>query len=151
MPNKKITYRRATFKDIEDIVKFVDFWLSGRAKAKGIKTGGNDYFVTKNQHKRYLKSCYVLLAIKEKKIVGWGVREKSSVLIHLLISGEQRGQGIGKKMMKMLKPDIIRSKSDQQTENPASFYEKLGYMKFASTTKVGKKANIDMMVKRTNG
>ena len=67
-------------------------------------------------------------------------------MIHLLIAADQRGKGIGKEMLRQLNPDIIRSKSDQMTGNPASFYEKNGYV-LCNTIQVGKKRNIDLMMK----
>ena len=139
----KIIYRRAKHSDLDDIVKFVDWWLAGRAVKEG---GGNDYFVTRKQHLSYTKNCIVLLAMLGDKIVGWGVVEQSNVMIHLLIAADQRGKGIGKEMLRRLNPDIIRSKSDQMTGNPASFYEKNGYI-LCDTIQVGKKRNIDLMMK----
>lgn len=150
MSNKKITYRRGCRKDLETIRQFVDFWLSGRAKAKGIKNAGNDYFVTYNQHQAYLKNCIVWLACDGDKLVGWGVNQRTNVMIHLLVAADYRGHGIGAKLLKLMNPDIIRSKSDQITGNPAGFYEKYGYMKIVPKTMVGKKKNIDLMVKKAN-
>ena len=141
-----IKYRRASMKDLQNIRKFVDFWLSGRAMNKGIKNAGNDYFVSIGQQKSYLKNCIVLLAHYKNKIVGWAVKERTNVLIHLLVAADCRGMGIGKEMMSQLKPDIIRSKSDQQTGDPAPFYEMLGYKRI-SDVKVGKKKNIEFMSK----
>lgn len=143
----EIEYRRARKSDLYDIQKFVDFWLSGRAKSQGIKNSGNDYFVTINQHKSYLRNYIVYLALENKKIIGWGVKERSNVLIHLLIAADKRGLGIGAKLLKLLNPDVIRSKSDQQTGDPASFYEKYGYMRI-SDIKIGRKENIEFMVKK---
>jgi hypothetical protein len=145
----KLTYRYAVRTDRRAIQKFVDFWLSGRAKAKGIKGGGNDYFVTRNQHKGYLHNSIVLICECEDAVVAWAVKTKKNVLIHLLVDARQRGRGIGAKMLATLNPDIIRSKSDQLTGDPAPFYEKYGYMRFLPENKVGKKDNIDLMVRRT--
>jgi GNAT superfamily N-acetyltransferase len=149
MPDKKIEYRRANHKDFKSICDFVDFWLSGRARSLGIKKAGNDYFVTRRQQRAYLKNCYVWLALENNKVVGWAVKQRNNVMIHLLISAEHRGLGIGSKLLEIMNPDIIRSKSDQMTGDPAGFYEKYGYMKIAPNTLLGKKKNIDLMVKRT--
>jgi len=146
---EKIIYRRAEHSDLEDIRIFVDYWLAGRAKLAGIENAGNDYFVTTKQHQQYIKNCVVLLAFINKKMVGWAVKERNNVLIHLLIDATQRGKGIGRTMLKELDPDIIRSKSDQQTGNPAGFYEKYGYI-LCGTIQVGKKRNIDLMMKDTS-
>lgn len=147
MPDKKnIIYRRATRNDLVPVRSFVDFWLSGRAKGQGIKNAGNDYFVTTNQHKAYFRSCIVYVALDGEKIVGWAVKQRSNVLIHLLVAGDYRGKKIGRELMDRIKPDIIRSKTDQQTGDPFSFYEKLGYRKIGRV-KVGKKKNIEFLTK----
>jgi hypothetical protein len=139
----EIIIRKVTVEDFENVCNFVDKWLSGRAIAEG---GGNDYFVSKEQHKSYFKNCHVLIALDNNKIIGWGVKEKSGVLIHLLVAGDYRGKGIGGMILKELNPQIIRSKSDQQTGDPKEFYMKYGYKSF-SANKVGKKSNIELMTK----
>jgi GNAT superfamily N-acetyltransferase len=121
MSNKrKIEYRRASFRDIKDIRIFVDYWLSGRALRVGFNNAGNDYFVTPMQHKAYLKSQIVYIALENNEIVGWGVKDRNNVLLHLLVAADKRGLGIGRKILNILNPDVIRSKSDQQTDDPAS-------------------------------
>lgn len=66
MPDKKqITYRKANSSDLRAVIDFVDFWLAGRAKSKGIKNGGNDYFVTRNQHQSYIRNAIVRVGKKE--------------------------------------------------------------------------------------
>lgn len=142
--DKQIVYRRATQKDLNDIISFVDKWLSGRATKEG---GGNDYFVTKAQHKAYLKGSIIILAIINDKIVGWGVKYINNALIHLLVSAEHRGKGIGGELLRQLNPDIIRSKTDQSTGNPAEFYEKHGYFA-CKCSKVGRKNNIELFMKK---
>jgi N-acetylglutamate synthase-like GNAT family acetyltransferase len=143
----KITYRRARWSDLKPISQFVDFWLSGRAKNQGIKNAGNDYFVSTSQHKSYLKKCTVFLAESKKTIVGWAVKERTNVLIHLLVAADMRGYGIGTELLRRLNPDIIRSKTDQQTGDPGPFYEKNGYINIGASL-VGKKRNIQFMCKR---
>lgn len=138
-----ITYRNVKKEDFINVCKFVDKWLSGRALKEG---GGNDYFVTKNQHKSYFKNCTVIVALDKNKIIGWGVKGKNNVLNHLLIDANYRGKGIGKELMKILNPSIIRSKSDQMTGDPKEFYEKMGY-KSTIDRKIGEKNNIELMTK----
>jgi len=88
------------------------------------------------------------LAFDKKKLVGWAVKRlKTNVLFHLLIDPDYRGMGIGAKLLEILKPDIVRSKSDQMTGDPAAFYEKNGYVT-ASKTFVGKKRNIQFMARK---
>lgn len=143
MAMQKIIYRKVVKNDFDDVTKFVDKWLSGRAIKEG---GGNDYFVTKNQHKSYFKNCHVWIALDDKKIVAWVVKEKTNILIHLLVAADYRKMGIGQELMRIINPDIIRSKSDQMTGNPNKFYQKMGY-KSINKSMVGTKKNIELMTK----
>lgn len=129
-----IIYRPARIDDLDSISHFTDWWISGRGKTRGVAGAVNDYFITKRQHKKYIEKYETLLAFRGAMIVGWAVLEPSGVLIHLLVAGHRRGQGIGKAMMLILRPKVIRSKSDQSTGNPIRFYEKLGYRKVRSET-----------------
>lgn len=143
MDVSKFQYRKVKKIDFDKVTKFVDKWLSGRAIKEG---GGNDYFVSYNQHKSYFKNCHVWIIIDKNEIIGWGVKEKSNILIHLLISAKYRGLGLGAKLLKIMNPDIIRSKSDQMTGDPKDFYIKMGY-KTVFKNKTGKKKNIDLLTK----
>lgn len=145
----KITYRKPKdAADLEACIKFTDDWLAGRKRSAGDMRAGDDYFVTPTQHKNYLKSAYVLLAFNKKKLIGWAVKwSKTNTLFHLLIDPDYRGLGIGAKLLKILDPDIVRSKSDQMTGDPAAFYEKHGYIS-GSEIFVGKKRNIQFMVRK---
>lgn len=127
-----IIYRQARIDDLDSISRFTDWWISGRGKAKGVVGAVNDCFITKKQHKKYIEKYETLLAFRGAIIVGWAVKGHNEVLIHLLVAGHRRGQGIGKAMMLILRPKVIRSKSDQSTGNPIGFYEKLGYTKLRS-------------------
>ena len=143
-----IEYRLAKGKDYKSIVEFTDYWLAGRAKAKGVKNAGDDYFITRRQHVNYLKRYYVMIAIdtKSNKLIGWAVMMQSRVLIHLLVASNYRGKGIGKEIVKRLEPYIVRSKSDQSTGDPLEFYKKMNY-EIISKSKIGKKKNIDVLRK----
>ena len=142
----KIIIRRVVKSDFENVRKFVDKWLSGHGPAELRKGGGNDYFVSKQQHRDYFKNCSVYIALDNDNVIGRGVKEKTNILIHLLIDANYRGRGIGQKMMKIINPDIIRSKSDQSTGDPKKFYEKLGY-KSVTPGKTGRKKNIELLTK----
>lgn len=144
---RQIVYRRATMVDCENCVRFTDAWLAGRQKTKGHPLAGNDYFISWGQYKSYLRTRHVLLALDQSEIVGWAVMERTRVLIHLLVHGDYRGHEIGGALLSRLNPDIIRSKQDQTTGDPASFYERNGYMKM-SELRVGKKRNIELFAKR---
>jgi len=142
----KICYRLAVPSDIILITQFVDYWLSGRGQKEKAIGAVNDYFVSNKQHKDYLRKFTVLLALDDSTIVGWAVKTKPNTLIHLLIAGNYRGQGIGREMVRIMAPDFIRSKVDQSTGNPKRFYTKLGF----STTEgplVGKNNNIELLAR----
>jgi len=127
-----IIYRKARIDDLDPISHFTDWWISGRGKAKNVPGAVNDCFITKPQHQKYIQKYETLLAFRGVMIVGWAVKGHNEVLIHLLISGPYRGQGIAKAMMSILRPKVIRSKKDQSTGDPIEFYEKLGYRKIKS-------------------
>ncbi|MFZ2149265.1 MAG: GNAT family N-acetyltransferase [Sedimentisphaerales bacterium] len=124
---EKVDYRRAGINDVERICKFVDFWLSGRGMKKGAPGAVNDYFVSVGQQRKYVKKYTTLIALLGDEIVGWAVMEPAGTLIHLLVKGDIRGKGIGKKMVQILEPKTVRSKSDQSSGDPIGFYEKIGY------------------------
>jgi len=138
-----ITYRPASGDDLPEICKFVDFWLAGGAKRLKIPGGGSDYFVPKGQQIGYLKYKTTYLAIFDGDIIGWAVKSKNKTLIHLLITPDFRGKGIGGHLLSILDPEFVRSKSDQSTGDPKKFYEKHGYEVVEAS--VGKHENIDIM------
>lgn len=139
----EIEYRNATSDDHAAICAFVDYWLTGGGKADHIQGAGHDYFVRHGQQADYLKKYTVLLALLSGEIVGWAVKTKKNVLIHLLIAATFRGQDIGSEMLRRMKPDVVRSKFDQSTGDPGPFYTKHGFVK-AIPEKVGKKLNIEI-------
>lgn len=143
MQNATVEYRKVVPSDFDSVCVFVDKWLSGRAVKEG---GGNDYFVSRAQQREYFAHCHVYLGLVDGEIIAWGVKERTGVLIHLLVNPHYRGQGIGKEMMKRMSPDIVRSKTDQMTGNPKTFYEQCGY-KSVSNSLVGKKKNIEFMTR----
>jgi len=138
-----VTYRSALPKDLPDICKFVDFWLSGGAKRLGIPGGGRDFFVPHGQQAGYLKYKTTCLATYLDKIIGWSVKSRNETLIHLLVSAEYRGKGIGTHLLSILNPQLVRSKSDQSTGDPKSFYQKHGYEVIEAGQ--GKHKNIDIL------
>ncbi len=148
MPIQNITIRYATQDDLTNIYKFVDFWLSGRAIEEGCKDGGKDFFIPHGQHKAYLKNYKVALAVNDDEIIGWGVIQRDNTLIHLLVSGDYRGYGIGKQLLIFLNPKAVRSKTDQSTGNPNAFYESQGYTEHTQS-QIGKHKNIDVLIKPT--
>lgn len=142
----EVVYRKAVIEDLPAIVAFVDFWLTGGGVADGVSGAGHDFFVPYGRHKAYLEKYQVLLAICEGSIVGWAVKTKKGVLIHLLVAGTFRGNGIGGEMLGRMSPEVVRSKFDQSTGDPSGFYRKHGYIK-ASSERLGKKKNIDIFAR----
>ena len=142
----EVEYRNAEISDLNAIVAFVDFWLTGGGLADGVSGASHDFFVPYGRHKAYLVKYQVLLAIYGGEIVGWAVKTKKGVLIHLLVAGTFRGNGIGGEMLRRMDPDSVRSKFDQSTGDPSGFYRKQGYVK-ASGTRLGKRQNIDIFTK----
>lgn len=136
--------RKATKEDLPAIIQFVDYWLAGRGKSRGEHLAGNDYFVSPRQHRKYLNHYDVVLAINKRQIVGWAVKQHQQTLIHLLINGNFRGRGIGQRLLKALDPRLIRCKTDQQTGDPTSFFEKHGYKRL-SNIKIGRRRQISLL------
>lgn len=144
-----IEYRKASESDLDAIVAFVDYWLTGGGQADGIPGATHDYFVREGQQKSYLAKYDVMLATLAGEIVGWAVKTNRGVLIHMLIAATFRGRGIGGEMLRRLRPLAVRSKYDQKSGDPAAFYEKQGFVK-VQAERVGKKKNIDIFVKASD-
>jgi len=135
---QNINFRKATVTDLEKIRIYTDFWLSGRGKK--IKAAGavNDYFISPRQHKKYITKYTVHIALEDEKIIAWAVIDNKNTLINFLIAGDKRNQGLGKKLLNIIQPQIIRSKSNQSSGNPAAFYEKCGYIKTGTEKPTGR-------------
>lgn len=139
----EIKYRKAVMEDLEAIVRFVDYWLAGGAEKDKVPGATHDFFVPQGRQANYLAKYDVLLAICERAIVGWAVKTQRNILIHLLVAVPFRGKGIGGEMLRILSPEIVRSKMDQKSGDPADFYMKQGYYKL-SCEKFGKNENIEL-------
>ena len=142
-----VEYRKAEIFDLERLAAFVDFWLTGGGVADGVPGAGHDFFVPVGRHEAYLAKYAVLLALYEGEIVGWAVKTKKGVLIHLLVAGTFRGNGIGGEMLRRMDPEVVRSKFDQSTGDPSGFYRKYGYVKVMGE-RLGKKKNIELYAKQ---
>jgi len=138
-----LEYRRAVEADLPAISAFVDFWLAGRGIADGVIGSAHDYFVPKGRHLKFILKYSTIIALLNGFIIGWSVKSHLGVLIHLLVAGPFRHQGIGSKLLALQKPDLIRSKVDQAAGNPAKFYVKLGFSKLAEPRR-GKRKNIEL-------
>ncbi len=146
----EIKYRNATMEDLAAIIRFVDYWLTGGAERDHVPGATHDFFIPFGRQKKYLARYDVLLAICERAIVGWAVKTDRGILIHLLVAVPFRGRGIGGEMLRRLSPEIVRSKMDQKSGDPADFYMKYGYYKL-SCERLGKKENIELFVKVDKG
>lgn len=145
--DEEIKYRLANEADLPAIVSFVDFWLKGEGLADKVPGSAHDYFVPAGRHLKYVTKYTTLLATIENYMVGWAVKTHKGVLIHLLVAGTFRNEGIGSKMLELMNPETIRSKMDQAAGNPADWYRKRGYAR-SSDPPQGKKHNIEVFSRR---
>lgn len=127
-----IETRKATIKDLNAICCFTDFWLAGRGKRFNAPGAVDDYFISTGQHRKYIEKYTTTIAFFEGLIIAWAVVEPDGTMIHFLIAGDHRGQGLGTEMLETLNPPKIRSKSNQSSGNPTPFYESRGYRKIDS-------------------
>lgn len=152
--------RTATIADLKAICKFTDYWLAGRGIAQKAPGSVNDYFISPRQHKKYIEKYTTYIATDNGKLVGWCVIEGSNTMIHLLVAGDKRGQGIGLRLLEFTNPQTVRSKSNQSSGNPTPWYERHGYEKTHSEQSRGRfdidklrphrPKIIDVLEKKTN-
>jgi len=143
MEPKGIQFRKAKERDKVALCAFCDFWLRNGGTKDKIPGASNDYFIPHGRMEAYLQKYKVNLALCAGSIVGFSVVTSENVLIHLLVAGTFRGRGIGKSLLKRARPSQIRSKTDQSTGNPASFYRKSGYVR-VHKKKTGPNRNIQL-------
>lgn len=146
----EIQYRAGVPNDLEAICRFVDYWLTGGAVSDHVPGATHDFFIPVGRQRKYLARYNVLLAICERVIVGWAVKTHRDILIHLLVAVPFRGKGIGGELLRRLDPEIVRSKMDQKSGDPADFYMKAGYYRL-SCEKLGRKENIELYAKLDGG
>lgn len=142
----EIDYRAAEISDLPAIREFVDFWITGGGLRFGVEGASHDCFIPPGRHEKYVKQYSTIVAMHAWRVVGWAVKQKDGTLIHLLVAGDYRGQGIGDRLLAILDPPKVRSKFDQGTGDPIGFYERRGYVK-QGERRVGKHQNIDILVK----
>ena len=141
-----VEYRRARESDIPAITAFVDYWLAGRGLVDKSPGSAHDYFVPAGRHLKFVTKYSTMIALLNNHIIGWAVLTHKNVLIHLLVAGMMRHQGIGSKLLELTDPKTVRSKLDQAAGNPAEFYLKRGYTR-AGDIPQGKKHNIELFKK----
>ena len=128
----ELIYRKATQEDLPKIMAFVDIFLR------------RDWLVRRAYLMTNLEKYDIWLVFDKEKLIAWAIAGgKKRTLWNLLVHPKYRGFHIGQILVEKLKPEIIRSKSDQSTGDPTMFYEKIGYRLIAS--KKGRKRNINIM------
>lgn len=142
----EVQYRQANEADLPAITAFVDYWLRGDGIPDGVPGSAHDYFVPAGRHLKFVTKYSTIIALLANCIVGWSVKTHKDVLIHLLVAGTFRGQGIGSKLLALQNPEIVRSKMDQAAGNPAAFYANSGYARTPEPAQ-GKKHNIELFAK----
>lgn len=142
-----VTIYQAKLENLKKICNFTDFWLAGRGKRINAPGAVDDYFISPSQHKKYIEKYSTFIVCDENIIVAWAVIQNDGSLIHFLIAGTHRRQGIGRMFLKRLNPQLIHSKSNQSSGDPSGFYEKLGYKKVRS---VKSKSRLDINKLRPN-
>ena len=136
--NPDLVFRTAKIDDLKAICRFTDFWLAGRGLAKKVPFAVNDYFISPSQHSKYIRRYTVLTGWDESELIAWSIKQPTGTLTHLLVAGTHRHQGIGKRMLELLSPSKVHSKSDQSTGNPGPFYKSQGYTKIDSIQSRGR-------------
>ncbi|HUX14467.1 MAG TPA: GNAT family N-acetyltransferase [Spirochaetia bacterium] len=131
-----LIYRRATEKDIPRILGFVDIYLR------------KDWLVRRDYLWSTMHTDETWIVTDKKRVVAWATvgRAGRRGLWNLLVHPEYRNRGIGRTLVQRLKPDYIRSKSDQSDGDPAAFYARLGYETIKQNA--GRKRNIQIMRRR---
>lgn len=145
-----VRFRWANIEDLDGITEYVDCFLSGRRHKTLGRVSASDYFVEHGRHIHYIKDYKTLLAVVGQMIVGWAVLTSKGVLIHLLVRPDFRGRGIGRRMVEILQPELVRSKTDQSSGNPEHFYRTLGYVP-SKAEFVGRKRNIQLFIRDVGG
>ena len=138
---KNIDIQKATIQDLKAIAKFTDFWLAGRGMKSKAPGAVNDYFISPSQHKKYITKYQTYIVHDNETLIAWAVIQNDGSLIHLLVAGTHRRQGIGRQLIEYLEPSQVHSKSNQSSGDPAVFYKKLGYSKIES---VKSKSRLDI-------
>lgn len=142
LSNTAVFIRKAKPEDLKAICKFTDYWLAGRGLRDKAIGAVNDYFISPGQHEKYIRKYNVIIALKDERIVAWSVTHTTGTMYHLLVAGDERGRGIGKLLLEIIRPKFIHSKSNQSTGNPKEFYIKHGY-EHLETIKARPRLDID--------
>jgi len=116
-PKLRIILHRCTEADSEAISNWCDVFMAG------------DYFVRKGHMLNLVRNpvIRVCAVIIDESIAGFVAVYKDTTLQNLLIDPQYRGQGVGAALIAVLKPTVVRCKSNMLAGDPTGFYEKNGY------------------------
>ena len=125
--------RKITRDDFPKILAFADIYLR------------RDWLIRKQYLTDRINDCIICESV-DGKLLGFGIiSPKTKTLINLIVHPKFRGQGIGKKILKFINPQIIHSKANQSTGDPKSFYLKNGYE--IDQNALSKKSHIEILKK----
>jgi len=117
-PKLRIVLHRCTVADAEAISNWCDVFMCG------------DYFVRKGHMLNLVKNpvIRVCAVVIEDCIAGFVAVYRDTTLQNLLIDPQYRGQGVGSALVAVLKPTVIRCKTNMVAGDPTGFYESNGYV-----------------------
>jgi len=120
-PKLHILLHRCTIADTEAISNWCDVFMAG------------DYFVRKGHMLNLVKNpvIRVCAVIIDGSIAGFVAVYKDTTLQNLLIDPQYRGMGVGSALVAVLKPTVIRCKTNMVAGDPTEFYERNGYVAVA--------------------
>lgn len=111
-----LIFRPATQDDLPKILAFTDIFLR------------RSWLVRREYANDHVDHSWIVL--DQEKLVGWAMitgKKVGRTLYNLIVHPKYRSRHIGATLITALKPDVIRSKTDQATGDPTEFYKKMGY------------------------
>jgi GNAT superfamily N-acetyltransferase len=116
-----IMLHRCTEADTEAVSNWCDVFLAG------------DYFVRKGHMLNLIRNPVVRVCavIIDEVIAGFVAVYKDTTLQNLILDPQYRGQGVGSALIAVLKPTVVRCKSNMLAGDPTGFYEQNGYVTVA--------------------
>jgi N-acetylglutamate synthase-like GNAT family acetyltransferase len=127
-----LIFRPATQRDLAKILAFADIFLR------------RSWLVRREYANDHVDHSWIVL--DQEKLVGWAMITGKNVgrtLYNLIVHPKYRNRHIGAILITALKPDVIRSKTDQATGDPTEFYKKMGYE--VTEMRQGRKKKINIM------